>query len=1014
MTDKQKINHSSPFELFPSHQRGQVQGGSRYRNEQAGEGPVPYCEIFENSIDGIAVIDLDGIYIKQNRAHRELFGYSDEDLRGRTPAIHLGEETFLEISQAMAGTGSYRGEVVSHTKNGDLLNIDLSVFTLKDDRGEPVCRVGVKRDITGRKQKEKALSKVRHDLERRVDERATELVRVDRQLKIETEGRKQAQVEIQRHTDMQDVINTLLMLSLEEVALKEILNRTIELITSIPWLSLKSKAGIFLAEDDMKTLTLKAHRNFPDPLQKLCARVPFGKCCCGRAALAESIVFSEFPHHMHEFRYEGMSLRGGHYCVPIRFKERLLGVFVLYVKEGHHRDEREEEFLMAVSNTLAGIIQRKSDENELRASEERFRLLVDGAREYGIFMLDPEGKIVTWNAGAERITGYRAEEAIGKHFSCFYTVEDINSGRPEEELRKAADKGRFEEEVRRVRKHGGEFWASVMITALRDEKGRLKGFSKMIRDTTKRKQAEETFRKSEAILRKVLRAAPFGIGLVKDRVMQWHNEAMSRMLGYESDEIFGQSARMIYPDDEEYHRAGITINGLGREKTTAEVETRWKRKDGSILDCRIRYALLDPESEEQVVLAIAEDITGRNRAQKEKERLQEQLRQSQKMEAIGTLAGGIAHDFNNILAAIMGYTQLSMMEVPNQSQAEGYLKEVLKASYRAKDLVRQILAFSRQAEERKEPLHIGLIVKEALKLLRASLPSTIEIRQHIEAKTGIVGANPTQIHQVLMNLCTNSAHAMRENGGILEVGLRNLEIGSSEADEYLNLPPGTYLRLSISDTGHGMSAEVRERVFDPYFTTKKKGDGTGLGLAVVHRIVKDHGGTITVYSEPGRGTTFHVYLPVIEHSLEPQKEIESPLPRGHERILFVDDEPTLVNIGKQMLEGLGYEVIARTSSIEGLQLFKAQPERFDLVITDMTMPHLTGDRLSQEIMKICPDIPVILCTGFSERITKQKAGEMGIKAFAMKPIVIQDLAMTVRKVLDQQMSGNGLLPDDDK
>jgi signal transduction histidine kinase len=288
---------------------------------------------------------------------------------------------------------------------------------------------------------------------------------------------------------------------------------------------------------------------------------------------------------------------------------------------------------------------------------------------------------------------------------------------------------------------------------------------------------------------------------------------------------------------------------------------------------------------------IVEDITENKRAEEEREKLQFQLQQAQKMEAIGTLAGGIAHDFNNILGAIIGYTEIADLQVPGNNQAKGSLKEVLKAGRRARDLVKQILAFSRKSGQERMPIQIGPIVKEALKLLRSSLPTTIEIRQDIKSDTGIVEADPTQIHQIVMNLCANASHAMREKGGILEVGISNVEVGSWDSESgYLDMTPGNYLRLTVSDTGQGITPEVLERLFEPYFTTKEKGEGTGLGLSVVHGIVKNYGGTITAYSVPGKGTTFHVYLPVIQGEAEVSGIDEvAPIPTGNEHILFIDD-----------------------------------------------------------------------------------------------------------------------------
>ena len=376
------------------------------------------------------------------------------------------------------------------------------------------------------------------------------------------------------------------------------------------------------------------------------------------------------------------------------------------------------------------------------------------------------------------------------------------------------------------------------------------------------------------------------------------------------------------------------------------------------------------------------------------------LHEAQKMESIGTLAGGIAHDFNNILSAIVGYAELTVLKLPEASDARKSVRGILEASHRARDLVHQILTFSRQSEEHRQPSAPGPILKEALRLLRATLPATIEIRQNIAADLGNILADPTQIHQVLLNLCTNAHHAMREEGGILEVNVENVELDASFTDQHTDMDPGVYLRLTIGDTGHGMAPEVMQRVFDPYFSTKDKDVGTGLGLAVVHGIVKSHAGSIELESEPGKGTTFYVYLPVIESEAPPQADIVELLPPGQERILLVDDEESLVAVGKEMLEYLGYEVTIETINHKALELFQEQPDQFDLVITDMTMPKMTGDKLAARLMEIRPDIPIILCTGYSDLISESKADAIGIRALLKKPLAIGELSNTIRKILD--------------
>ncbi|MGC9324445.1 MAG: hybrid sensor histidine kinase/response regulator [Desulfomonilia bacterium] len=398
---------------------------------------------------------------------------------------------------------------------------------------------------------------------------------------------------------------------------------------------------------------------------------------------------------------------------------------------------------------------------------------------------------------------------------------------------------------------------------------------------------------------------------------------------------------------------------------------------------------------------LVKEIEAHRRAEEEKRGLESQLRQAQKMEAIGTLAGGIAHDFNNILSPIIGYSEMILDDLPKYSKVRGKLEQILLAANRAKDLVRHILTFSRETEQELVPLEIQPIIKETLKLLRASLPSTIEIKQKIDTNCGLVMADPTQIHQVIMNLCTNSFHAMREKGGTLCVEVTEVDVSPSDLMFNMNLKPGPHMRLTVSDTGHGMERSLVDRIFDPYFTTKAPGEGTGLGLAVVHGIVKSYNGDIKIYSEPSKGTTIHIYLPCVDvgmDGVEPAR-VDTDV-QGSEHILIVDDEEYVVNMMKEMLERLGYRVTAFTNSVKALNLFKKNHTTFDLVITDQTMPNLTGAELSTEMMKLRPGIPIILCTGFSEILSEDKAKALGIREYISKPIVKSEISKAVRNALD--------------
>ena len=409
------------------------------------------------------------------------------------------------------------------------------------------------------------------------------------------------------------------------------------------------------------------------------------------------------------------------------------------------------------------------------------------------------------------------------------------------------------------------------------------------------------------------------------------------------------------------------------------------------------------DGEEQIVgsVGIARDITESKCAKFERKELESQLRQSQKMEAIGTLAGGIAHDFNNILAAVIGYTEMALEEISENHPVEERMKRVLKAGYRGKDLVNQILTFSRQREKEQVPIEPGLIIEDALKLLRPLIPSTISIQCDVKASNNMMMADPGQIHQILMNLCTNAAHAMRENGGVLHIVVEDIMIESCGRDtQYTDLEPGPYVVLTVMDSGHGLDAALAGKIFEPFFTTKKSGEGTGLGLSVVNGIVKGLKGSIRVDSQPGKGACFKVYLPSTGKEEKIVKQLNTMLPMGDERILFVDDEELIVDLAKEMLEGLGYRVDAFCDSLSALEFFKRDGEHIQMVITDQNMPHMSGIQLSKAIKKIRPQTPIVLCTGYCEGLSKEKAMALGMADYMMKPFNKKGMALSIRKVLD--------------
>ncbi|MCU0539536.1 MAG: ATP-binding protein [Desulfobacterales bacterium] len=505
----------------------------------------------------------------------------------------------------------------------------------------------------------------------------------------------------------------------------------------------------------------------------------------------------------------------------------------------------------------------------------------------------------------------------------------------------------------------------------------------------------------EASLRSIFSVAPIGIGVVSaERTLTQVNERICRMVGRPREELLGRSSRILYPDERDFDYVGRAKYAQIRKSGSGTVETRWQRADGRVIDILLSSTPLDPGDETKGVTFTALDITERKRSETELRALETRLRQAQKMEAIGTLAGGIAHDFNNILAAIIGYTELSKIESTENPALSSNLNDILKAALRARDLVRQILMFSRQAQSEFGPVQVHRVVQESLSLLKATLPTTIRIRQDLATRATILG-DATQIHQVVMNLGTNAFHAMRAPGGLLDVSLSETLIADKRPPELDHLTPGRYLRLTVSDTGHGIDPAIMHRLFDPYFTTKPKGEGTGLGLAVVHGIVKHHGGGIQVHSQLGAGTSFDLYFPVMAEQRTAAAPVEvDPAAGGRERILFVDDEPAIAELGKRLLESLGYRVTSCKGAIEALDRFRSDPLAYDLLITDMTMPQMTGDRLAAALTAIRPGLPVIVCTGFSELIGPERAREIGIQALIMKPFLKGEMAEAIRAALE--------------
>jgi len=520
---------------------------------------------------------------------------------------------------------------------------------------------------------------------------------------------------------------------------------------------------------------------------------------------------------------------------------------------------------------------------------------------------------------------------------------------------------------------------------------------KLNEEIHERKLTEEALKTSNKRYQLLFESAADGIYVhdFKGRILDV-NKVYCNRLGYSRDEFLQMNIKdILVPEIAAlFEDRAAKLYQIGQ----MVFESSHRRKDGTYLPVEASTRKIEFENQ-PAVLSIMRDISKRKLAEQKNEELFRQLQRTQKMEAVGALAGGIAHDFNNILFPIIGYVELALEDLPDNPAIRANLRQVLTAAKRAKNLVQQILAYSRQSEQELMPLRIQVIIKEVLKLTRSSLPSTIEIHQDIDNRCDPVMADPTQIHQIAMNLVTNAFHAMELTGGHLKVSVSEVEIVPDDAD-HPYLAAGRYACLTVADTGQGMPQKVMDRIFDPYFTTKDKSKGTGLGLSVVHGIVKSNSGEISVTSVPGKGSQFKVYLPTMDRITEsPVIKPKLHHHQGHGHILVVDDEEQIVLMLQEMLHRSGYEVTIRTSSVEALKLFREKPRSFDLVISDQTMPNMTGDRLTAEIKKISPDIPVMLCTGFSETITADKAEAIGIDAFIMKPVVRMQMIDTIHKVL---------------
>ena len=721
------------------------------------------------------------------------------------------------------------------------------------------------------------------------------------------------------------------------------------------------------------------------------------------------------------------------------------GEFLMKGRDGSPRT-------MQISGTILreGILATFIDRTERNAEEERLKIwaeLFENAQ-LGLAIADAKTNIFTTvNAAFAKERGYTQEELVGQPVMTVFPehlLADLHKN-----IIKAHEDGHITFESEHRAKDGSTFPVLVDITVVRDAEGNPATRVVYVLNLSQRKQAEKELRDLQDLAleqQKMARLAALNqmqdaniartsaedalaalrmseeryrllsensgdviwlYDLVND-CFDYISPSVKKLRGYSLEEVMHQKMQdALTPDS--YHAVANSLPmrlasfAAGDESVRSQVhEVDQPCKDGSIVPTEVVTTLItDAEGKVTHIQGVTRNIQERRQLEDERKRLQSQLIQAQKMEAIGTLAGGIAHDFNNILGAIIGYAEMARETVPANSDIANDLDKVLEAGERASSLVKQILAFSRQTKAEHIALSPVYLVKEAIKLLRPALPSTIAIIQHLDSQTDAILADPTQIHQIVMNLCTNAFHAMEQQGGELEISLSQEDLNDTELLAQHNVRSGKFVRLMIRDSGCGIPPAIREKIFEPYFTTKEIGKGTGMGLAIIHGIVTGLGGFITCSSEVEKGSEFNVYFPAIRKEESAQPVSKEGIPTGKGRILYIDDEEILANLGQAMLERLGYEVTVRSSSIEALSTFQNQPETFDAVITDQTMPGMTGIDLAKRMLQIRPGLPIILCTGYSANISEERVQAVGIQALIFKPMSKKDIALQLNRLLQK-------------
>ena len=647
-------------------------------------------------------------------------------------------------------------------------------------------------------------------------------------------------------------------------------------------------------------------------------------------------------------------------------------------------DEKEKKAGRCHLVTASDITPQKEAEQK-----QKFQAaLLDSVRE-SVIATDMAGNVTFWGKGAQDLYGYRESEVMGKPVT--FIVEKEEGREEEKRMRHVLRRGKWRGRYWQRRKDGSRFLADTSISLARDDRGKAIGLIGIDIDITEQEKARLELKESRERVVRILESVSDGfMALDKDLTITYFNKAAESLLDRKCDEVLGRPLLEAFPEAkdsvfEENFRKAIA------SRQPVSFETYFKVPPyENWYDVRI----FPYENGISVFFQVTT----------ERKDLETHLRQAHKMEAIGTLAGGIAHDFNNILGIILGNVDLAIDDIPSVSDAREHMDEIRIACLRAKEVVRQLLKFSRSGEEDRKTIDILPIVKESVRLLRASIPATIDIESEIRLESAPVSADPTQLHQVLINLCTNAFHAISDKGakGKIEIGVEKVVPDPDGRSKGCPMTDGPCICLSVADDGVGIAPELIERIFDPYFTTKDVGKGTGMGLSVVLGIVKNHGGRVSVESTPGCGSTFRVFFPMAKTAAVQEPVIDDGIPGGNESVLFIDDEQAIATMGKKILERFGYHAEVMTDPVKALEIFRQDPDRFDLVVSDMTMPGMRGDFFAEELFSIRPGMPLILCTGYNEAIDEVRAAAIGVRHYLEKPLSMQRLLTSVRNALDRK------------